>query len=744
MAISAILATAFAAALYVPRLGGPVTSGTWLGPMLAVPSGESLPTMSRLLVLSIRDWAGGDAVVWLHLASLVFGALSAGLVAVLTTDVTRRHLGPLAAAMGGVLAGAVFAVLPAVANASTAAAPTTLSVFLILATMLATQRAINYTGSRGLFWAAILAGLAAANHPPFAVVSVLLLVVALAEWRTDQGLLRVIAMAVAGFYLAASLPLTLALARGDTLGEFIGAASNTPYPAVGGAAPHLGFAIELRSQLHPALTVLALAGAVTLLMGVTRRSAAPWALILLFMGPLLPVFTNPIDPGAGPVDLAASTVLFLAAVAVFVGWGATQITRLLLSPIRLQRLAVVPLAAAILLAAQAQWDRLPDRSVTHPEDLGGFILESCPENAVLITGTPGLTSLINATQALMGTRLDVAIVPYGHLVDIAMRRRLRLDTGLAVESGPFPPQDAADRWRVEIPIEMHRLAGAGNLRDPDSLRALALWDLVRDNFQQRSIVSVGVDAPWLTARAETRGAVLQFPRGNRSGVLDSGPWWETWETANLAQADPPFAQAVIDTMLPLSAAARQQVAHGLAATLATAAATVAPGNAQSHLHLAQTAARAGDQEEAVRQARIYLELQPRHEGVDNVSELIRAELDTAEAEMALWNGLFGEDAGQTKIDEFTEEVDRLWLANEFTALSKMYVALAHRDREEIGDLYEAAALFSQLGDLERARIYLTRAVDNNADSVRANLTRDTRFLFLLLSFDSFELTDQSG
>ena len=60
------------------------------------------------------------------------------------------------------------------------------------------------------------------------------------------------------------------------------------------------------------------------------------------------------------------------------------------------------------------------------------------------------------------------------------------------------------------------------------------------------------------------------------------------------------------------------------------------------------------------------------------------------------------------------------------------------------DLYEAAALSAQLGYLERARELLAGAIQKDANSVRANLAEDSRFILLLLEAGPLALTDQTS
>ncbi|MCC6697747.1 MAG: hypothetical protein IT365_19125, partial [Candidatus Hydrogenedentes bacterium] len=549
----------------------------------------------------LTEWIA-EAVSFLPLAArttvfmlfhLLVAALSCGVLAGIATSAVTWKATRWEALICGWGAGLVFATTVEWQSAATACSPAIVTVFLTLLAfrvILGTEKPLD---GRGVFTAALLMGLASANDPAFGVLAFLLLVVALGLAPQTLSAVRLILVFAAGFSAMACLPFVESVLRGESVAQFLSHALATPYPTVGDALPHMGYLSELVAQLPLPTLAVAPLGLVLLLRREGRGAPLVWALVFLIMGPFLPSLTNHSTDPAVLNSSDGPQAMVLAAVVLFALWGVTAILGGLL---RRPGSGVLAFAGILLVSgslAANQWRQVRAPAGEASLEVARSVFADCPESAVLVAGDARIYALLCAAQTLDSAGSGVTLVPADALEAGHSRERLRAEHLRAlVLNDDFPPADADVRWYRERPLEMATLhANTRQAGEGFGLRALALWELTRDNFALRPICFAGEQSSWLTARAQRNGLVLVFPRQDetRSASLEYVQALES--EGRLGSLDPETSEVLASLLLPVSEAARRQGDAVQAGAVATLARQVASSDPAVWLCSARAAAR---------------------------------------------------------------------------------------------------------------------------------------------------------
>lgn len=736
--LSASAASIISFLWFLPRLSEGIAFGPWQGPLLADFPVHSLPVLSRWLVAAASYVGIGSGPRLLNLVSASFGAISCGLVAAVGTMVSKKAFPSFEAGLAGLLTALVFAATPTITYASTGPAPTTLSMSLALLSIVVLLAALEQR-SPTVFLAAsgLAAGLAAANHPSFGLLF-LFIVLTLIVLHFEVGqVLTAFTCACLAFAGGAILPLVSALTSGESIPEFFSHALRTPYPALGDGWPEAGFARRLSTELPGPLLLAAMPSIVLFF----RRGTRPYAFLCVgvfaCMGPLLPALTNQYGHDAGLTDPDAPLAIALAMFCLYVGWGVAVAVAYLIRPPKIRWLRVAALILAAVGAVAFQSRQAPSRRHDFAQKTAQALIASCPENAALISGDRGLTSLVLAAQETGGIRPDLTVISTESLTDPLLRKKLaaRVEGGLALEE-KLAGLDVLGEGQSKPPYLLRRLVRnrQGGARNSEILLNLALWEFVEDNFSSRPVCFVGITLPWLTARAQASGCVIIYPHQQAT----SAPAPETL-AAQLYErpeyrTDPAIRRTLSQILLPLSESARNQKNVREAARLAQHAALLSPEPPGARLALARAAARDGKKWSAIEYASACFPLMATREKMDESIKLIEADVHRARLEQRFQKFLIqGPEHFADPAEERRRLTDELWEVDELAVLAEGYEYIVEDSPEDHEALFEYAAALAQFGDLGHARSALerwSRLAQLSGSEVARILEEDGRFALL--------------
>ncbi|MBI4556532.1 MAG: DUF2723 domain-containing protein [Candidatus Hydrogenedentes bacterium] len=725
------------------RLGPGVVFGPWQGYLLQNRPVLQVPLLSSWLAQLALQCPIGSPPWRLNVLSAILGALASGTLAFLAATLARAMVSTVEAIFAGVAAGLLFATVPLMTYAGTAAGPTTLTVLLALLSIAFLLLGLQpQARSHWLTASALSAGLASANHPAFGVFLVLLVGATILTKPAASSGPRIILFMVAGFVLGAIMPLAYAFTSGESLREFLSHALNSPYPVLGGAAPKFGFAQDLTVELAPLLLVLALCGTYLCVRPVSRAPALVCAFVFVTLGPFLPFLTNPVTPENQMVDFEAPRLVALAMVALFTACGLTLLTALTLRHPRSRPKRLVAIVIVVLIALNNARASAPTRKHSIGEQLSADILRDCPKNAFLISGDSRLTSLLLTAQPAEPSGENIIIFDSQALQDPFKRRRLTtVMAGAAVLSEAFPDENAWTRWEQERPFEVRQVYERldQTMAHPADLQDLALWDFIRDNCARRPICLVGLKSPWLTARAQVLGFLLCYPRTDRPSPENVQSRLGNLLTEIAGVRDPGVQTAFTQVLLPLSECARDQGQSAAALRYAELAASLSPLDPQPRLAISRAAARLGDGRLAGETISAYLQLLSPSRTAPDVSQILREDLTRCALESE-FGQLLESDAGSPNHEACKNLAMKLWEADELVVLIRGYDTILARNPGDMDSLYQQAAALAQIGDLGRARTNLAALVNVGQTApmmLWEQLHNDGRFSLLRQSSPQF-------
>ncbi len=676
--------------------------------------------------------------------SILLGSVSCGLIAVLAAAFAGKTATRAERIACGVVAALLFAFTSTWQAAIEGGAPTTVTVALALGAFLFIQVPRKGPSLILVALAALLIGLASANNPAFAVLGLLLAVLALATGANRNSAVAILMTYGIGFAVGASIPVVDALTRGEDVRGFLTHALYTPYPTLGDAAPQLGYLSHLTTQFAWPTLMVSLGGLVLLIGKGAVRQPLAWAIVFLCMGPFLPSLTNQIRNASVIVDPQAAFSMVLVCVAVFAAWGLVAFLRVLLPAQRWASHRVVILVALGVALVAYQWRTVPAPPDDTARQLAEAILADCPDDAILVTGDAGIHSLLVTVQATCRVRSDLTIVPADALESVPMRRRLAAaDYPKFAFSPSFPPSDALERWTRERPQAAQVLDDAlrSDRSTPSSLKELALWELVRDNFSIRPVAFAGVAVPWLTARAQQNGVVLVYPRAGTPRKSSQGIVSAYIQRSHGVLHDTALHRTIAGLLLPAAEAARRQGDIAQASRIAELARLVDASNPLPWLASARAAARAGDREEAIAFLDSYLQKYPGRVTASEITAVLQEDL-TRNAIAEDYLDSLDPDPLRANPSTRLDLVANLWALDELEVLARGYRESRQRfvAARDVDAVYEGAAILAQLGELSAARVDLGKAISWDAIRVWRRLRDDPRFSLLSLGASSEKLT----
>lgn len=712
---------------FLHTFNGGISFGPWQGVYLDLDSPYRAPLLSVWIARAFVSMPFFDRATCTVLASMVAGALACGALAIAAAQGLRERLSAPATALCGALAGAVLALTPMWTRLCVSGAPSPVTLLFALAGMCVLHHALSATVPRILVYAGILFGLATVNDPSFAIVFVVALLAALGDLGERVNVTRIISNMVVGFCVIVPIPLLHAFFAGESLAEFSAHAMHTSFPVIGDGVPQFGFGLELRPQFSWEILGATIIGMGSLFLRHMRSAAVTWGIVFLAMGPFLPALTNQHTSPYVLRDLDGAAAMAYAAVSISAAWGIAWIAQLMS---RVTTRAVV--ATAVLLAVSAtlvalQFRTGARRDVISGEAMARSLFADCTEGAALIVGDANTTSLLRTLQIAKDERRDVTIIPVHALEQPKLRERLyRKFAGRPLIPTDFPPIEAWKRWPLERPNEFGTLnirLRMGGVQESDFVE-LMLWEIMRNNFKERPICFAGVSAPWLTARAERVGLLLQYPpavtkRGGDDVIV------ETHMPDD--RVNPEYARTMLALMLPIAEASRRQNDVALSEHVANLARAYGANDANAWLVSARAAARAGKGKEAEQFAANYIPLAKTQQDRDLFLDLIKEDLQR--------NSIATEFASVSKSQELTPEerlrraelATELWKLDEIAVLSDVY----RMTTDDFEALFEGAAAEAQLGQWATARDTLGRAADIDNVQTFARLQVDGRFVLLL-------------
>lgn len=743
---AAAITFAVVAVWFAGRSRSTVVAGPWLELTIQTGSIYHRPLLTAWLAELCSVLTPAVSLGVLNIVNGILGAICCALVAALAAGVPSPRTERTGRILCGCTAGLLFAFTGAWQTATQGLSPATVTVALALAGFLCVQRPGSAISLSLVFGGAVFVGLAAANDPAFGVIALLLAMLAIGAAAERHSALAILFTYLAGFAIAASIPLVFALSRGEGIPGFLAHALSTPYPTIGDGVPQFGYLPRLTGEFTWPVLLAALGGIVLLIGRGPSRQTFGWALVFLAMGPFLPALTNQSNVATVLTDPLASQAMVLIAVSIFAAWGAYIAIGLAVAKASWGVRRNVLLGLCGLVMAGVQWWNLPPAADGTAERLARAVLSDCPQGAILVNGGPRVHSLISTVQATRGLRPDITVLPADALGSPRLRRRLK-EAGLPdVTLDPtFPPADALERWPRERPqaVEALRETQRGVPTQRSDLQELAVWELVRDNFRTHPICFAGVSAAWLNPRVQRKGVVLVFPRigdtsqssfeliANHINGLEDRP------------QDSELHRTMVDLLLPLSDAARRQGNLAQAAQAAELAGRIGGSGSGPLLASARAAARAGDREQAVAFVEAYLWSHPQLEAGSTLTETIQDEL-TRNALAENYEASFGDAVLRGgALQNQKDLAESLWALDELEVLARGY--RKNRDRYlaqgDVDALCEGAAVYAQLGELAAARAELGEAVSLDAIRVWRLLKSDPRFNLLRIEIPPGQTAD---
>ena len=731
---SAIIAALVSLAWLLSRTSYGVAAGPWLGAFLDPHPLNDLPTISALLARALGRFGGGS----LNLASALFGAVSCSLVAALAARALARACSTPKAVFCAVLGTAFYATSAPMVQAGSAAGPSTVTVALAMAAALALVLAHD-APKKGAYLAlaGLASGLAAANHPSFALLYVLSIGTALALDPAPRALITRVPLITFAFAAGASVPALLALAAGESLPSFLRHALRTPYPTIGDRRPSLTVFRAMVESGNGALLALAAPGVLAVTKVRMRYHAILCLGVLLCFGPLLPFLTNHYGADYGLRDDLAPRIMVAAMLGISIAWGIALVSAAWASRFTSLGNAASALGVgflAVLLIHQAL--AAPNRRPPAAGQFARRVLQSCPENGALICRDSRAACFLKGAQFVENSRPDVTVLSLDALVDPQLRTRLAHVAGDSMTlDGEFDPQAHLDEYGVEQPFLIQELSrkGAESALSDGALAALAIWDFTRNNAPDRPICFVGVSVPWLGGRAREHDCLLVYPQTLSEPSSGSrGP--ETLASATLPGQDPDLDCDIQDVLLSLSDAARDRGDANKAIDLANRALPFGPRNPAVHLALSRSEAREGRRDQAERHVRAYLGLATQAGAADQVLADIEQALQIYSLDAQFTQGIEAVPAVES-LEQRSEVTGQLWQFDQIETLNRGYAKLLAQKPNDVGLLYERAAIQAQLGDLQAAGQTLRRWQTAGAysdETLKARINLDGRFALIYL------------
>ncbi|MCC6794705.1 MAG: hypothetical protein IT366_06255 [Candidatus Hydrogenedentes bacterium] len=705
---------------------GGIAFGPWQGVYLDLDSPYRAPLLSVWIARAFVAIPFLDRATCTVLASMVAGALACGALAVTAAQGLRERLSAPAVALCGATAGAVLALTPLWTRLCITGAPAPVTLLFALAGMCVLHHALHATAPRALVYAAMLFGLATVNDPSFAIVFVVGLLAALGDLGEREKVTRIVSNMVVGYGVIIPIPLLHAFFAGESLAEFSAHAMNTSFPVIGDGVPQFGFGLELRPQFAWEVLGVTILGMGALFRRHLRGAAVTWGIVFLAMGPFLPALTNQHSSPFELRDSGAAAAIAYAAVSISAAWGLAWIAQLISRLTARKAIATGVLLLILGSLVALQFRTGLQRSAVSAEATARGLFAGCPEGATLIVGDANITSLLRTFQIAKEERRDVTVIPVHALEQPELRERMyRKFAGKPLIPTDFPPMEAWKRWPLERPNEFNTLnlrLRLGGVQESDFIE-LMLWEIMRNNFNERPVCFAGISTPWLTARAENVGLLLQYPRNVR-GRPDIDPIAEVQELS--AHMDPECAQTMLALILPIAEASRRQNDVAQSERIANLARALDATDANAWLVSARAAARAGKGKEAEQFAANYIPLAESQHDRDLFLDLIKEDLRRNSIAAEFASASIALDSAPEARQRRAELATELWKLDEIAVLSDVYSA----DAEDFEDLFEGAAAEAQLGQLATARDTLGRAVEIDKVQAFARLQVDGRFFML--------------
>ncbi len=728
------LLTGLAAALwFFSSAPSGVAFGLWQGPLLDGDWMHPLPVLARGAARLSELLAPGNSLAALNLATCAAAAIACAMLAAIVVQTAERFTERPVALMAGLLAAGAFAVSPPLLEVSLGAHPAPFSVAFALAAVFCLLRAAD--SARPGRWdaaAGAAAGLAAANLPSLLLLGLLLLfALLLMPDRGARPMARRFLCFLLPFALCALLPVALAAARGESLRQFLQHALAAPYPALFEAPPELGFGRSLLELLPGRILLFAVPGLTVLLIPRARAGAWLAAAALCVMGPLLPALTNQYAGASVLVDDSAPTLLVLAAVCAFIGWGGALLANAAFRPLRGARVRAVVAGACLAGILAALWPALPNPGHARARALGHELLGACPENGVLVSGSPHLTSLLLATQRAEGLRRDVSVLPAAGLAEPAARARLaeRLPSQFNLPTD-FPSGRDIQTWERTLPIDFLALAQTTDEKQRDHLLGeLALWNLVAENRPRWPLCFAGCSPDWLVARAEVHAGMLWYP--------DAEPVAAPFDLDTLipgyAPLGPDARTTLAALLLPLARTALAQDRRAEAAVLAGLGGALLPGHPGFALLSVRVPAHEGDID-AVTARLDALLAQRRAIDIPDLEPVVSADLREHTQRTDFIEHIEAECAGAPDVDARQAFAEPLWHARDFVPLIEGYRRLLEAHPEDMDALYQLAAAYAELGQWKQVEAHIGQWMAQGEQALGdalEQLYRDGRFSLFL-------------
>lgn len=725
------------------RLSPDVGFGTWQGILLSEHPLEQPPVLSYWLS-HVAAWLPGCNAAWrLNLLSAVCGALSCGLVCLLGARAAGAFLGAGEALAYGVLGALAFAATPAFVYEATGAGPSTLTLALAIGaiSLLGTIK-VSEEGSSRLYLAAWLSGLAMANHAAFGWLFAAVVFVLLQSGPPRRRAIRLATGCSAAWVAGAALPFARSRIEGESLREFLSHALQQPYPNLFDGLPSTEPLRQLVTNYPPVFLALAIVGLVFSFSPGQRHHGVLLAGLALCMGPLLPILTNQTGGAAALENDRTPLFLTMALTCIWASWGAARLVCLL--PKHVARpWARSSLCAGLVLAACAGWPAIPSRNHTVARGLAERILDSCPPDAILVSGEPQLTSILRTAQLVCGIRDDVAVIPAANLAGSPLERRWLAEhlSGRVSLPDAFSLEHNGQAWSNEQPLALARfLEGKTSGTAESGLLDLALWEFVKANYQRGPLCFVGLDSQWLGARAAISGLVLTFPRLYPTAAIQPDAEIGRFiDDASLRQRDPGVARSLASLPLPLATAARAQGQCVISLRLASLAARLNPNAVEPERCILRAEARGGDKKAAMKRLGTVLVLAPSEQEAAELRAAIEHDLSCRAREQAFLDVVALETTERTPHrEERTKAAQALWEVDELAVLAQGYDGILEALPEDTDARYQLAAVYVQLGNLKKARDAL-KLIIGKANMASASfaqrLLNDGRFV-LLRYYDS--------
>lgn len=367
----------------------------------------------------------------------------------------------------------------------------------------------------GMLSAALLIGATCVEQPYFLLLAALCLLHTVLFAVDDSRLLRRLGALALVFGFALAVP-TLELIRGGLPPRaWLDHVLHLTYPDF--SFQPRAFRLDTPAAYYEiglALPALYLALLGLRLQRLIRADLGFLLVASVLIGAGMPFVANPPRQTLIPCDVSAPGFVALALLLAMASPAAAILVsrRAISAGVSIAIIAIVSIAQFTANRTDPAADPSPVYAALLGHSHAAGDIRSSGADGVIIAGNLEIASTLWLAQQEFGLGADAHIVPSSWLVEhpgrVAAQKILGPHASLDTD---FPDRSAFGRWQRALPFIAESLKEAPPQAFESLLEPFALYDLVAQLSVRQQVTFVGVDFPWVTARAAPDGLRLKFP-----------------------------------------------------------------------------------------------------------------------------------------------------------------------------------------------------------------------------------------